>query len=351
MPYSDRLVAVAAHGLAGSRTDLPTAPLSEVEWFDLVQACAAADLVGFLAAAAAAGDLPVAPGQADELAVVEAERAGLTLLVERRALTLASLLAAAGIDHRLVDGAARRLAYGDSGVRHHRSVQLLVAADRLVEAVGLQGVAPTAGDGRRVASHERVVLRSSLPGLGPARAHLRPPDDADDLTTVAEIDLADRLGPAATVELAGRPVRVLTVEQQLVVACADATQTPVTPLVHLRDIAELALCPRLDEPAARRLAEATDAADALAEGIASAWNHFDLADKTELSVWARRMRASRVGRPTTGHHAPSGRGGFAQRVFGRVQPLSGATGDRLPSAATSTTAVPARSDRSTRRPR
>ena len=35
MPSSDRLVAIAAHGLAGSRTDLPAVPLSDVEWFDL----------------------------------------------------------------------------------------------------------------------------------------------------------------------------------------------------------------------------------------------------------------------------------------------------------------------------
>lgn len=350
MPYSDRLVAVAAHGLAGSRTDLPSVPLSEIEWFDLVQGCAASDLVGFLAAATAAGDLPVTPGQADELAVVEAERAGLSLLVERRAVNLATLLVAAGIDHRLVDGAARRLAYGESGLRHHRTVQLLVAADRLVDAVELQGVAPTTPQGRPVASHQRVVVRSSIPGLDPARAHL-PPATADGRTT-AEVDLAAQLGPAATVQLAGRPVPVLTVEQQLVVACVEASHAPVTPLVQLRDIAQLALCPALDDATTRRLAEVAEVADPLADGIASAWDHFDLADKTELSVWARRMRASRAGRTPPGAHAPAGRGGFAQRVFGRVQPLAGATGDRLPSVATPAKATaPSRADRSTRRQR
>ena len=94
--------------------DLPGAPLSDLEWFDLVQGCVAADLVGFLAAADGAGRLPVTPGQADELAALDAERAGSTRLVERRAVTVAAVLAAAGIDHRIVDGPARRLAYGDA---------------------------------------------------------------------------------------------------------------------------------------------------------------------------------------------------------------------------------------------
>mgnify|MGYP006315664093 CR=1 FL=1 len=57
MPESALLVAVAANGLAGSRTDPPTARLSPAEWFDHVQGCVAADLVGFLASAAADGAL------------------------------------------------------------------------------------------------------------------------------------------------------------------------------------------------------------------------------------------------------------------------------------------------------
>jgi hypothetical protein len=111
MPTSARMVAVAAHGLAGSRTDLPHAPLSEVEWFDLVQGCTTADLVGLLAAAAGEGHLPVTAGQAEELDVLAAEHAGLSALVERHAVTMASLLEIAGIDHRVVDGPARALAY------------------------------------------------------------------------------------------------------------------------------------------------------------------------------------------------------------------------------------------------
>ena len=41
--------------------------------------CIAADLVGFLAAAADAGHMPLTAGQAEELAVIEAEHGGLCI--------------------------------------------------------------------------------------------------------------------------------------------------------------------------------------------------------------------------------------------------------------------------------
>ncbi len=134
----------------------------------------------------------------------------------------------------------------------------------------------------------------------------------------AEHDLIDRLGPGAVIELAGRAVSVLTLEQQLVLACVEATTVPVASLVQARDVAQLTLAADLDSKRARRLAEATGVAGALAEGIALAWNSFDLADKTDLSVWARRMGGSRRDRPGAEYASPSvGRVGLAQRVFGR----------------------------------
>ncbi len=363
MPGSARLVAVAAHGLAGSRTDLPSGPLSEIEWFDLVQGCVAADLVGFLAAAAADGQLPMTAGQADELAVLESEGAGLSLLVERRALTMASVLAAAGIDHRIIDGPARRLAYGDAAVRHFRAVQVLVSPSRLGEALALQGPPPSTAGGGPVQRCERLALRSSVSGVGqvngdswPATGH-----DAAVVADASELDVLARLGPAAVIELAGRTVSVLSLEQQLVVACVDMTAAPVTSLVRLRDVAQLALSAGLDSTRTRRLAEASQVAGALAEGLALAWSRFDLADKTELSVWALRMAGYRPDR-SAGRASPAvGRGGLAQRVLGRRQTPQADTTSGLrtvppdPSAtatlspATGRPNQPARSQRSTRR--
>jgi len=358
MPESDRLVAVAAHGLAGSRTDLPAGPLSEVEWFDLVQGCLAADLVGFLAAAVTAGDMAVTPAQAEELAVLDSECVGLSLLVERRAVTAAAVVGAAGIDHRVVDGPARRLAYGDAGTRHHRAVRLLVSSRRLGDALALQGPAPAPVAGQAAHRRERLAVLSSVPGLAGLDGQPRSPASHGDaaIAVATEADLLARLGPAAVIDLAGRSVPVLTLEQQLVVASAEMAADPVTPLVQLRDVAELALCPDLDSAVARHLAESTRSAEALADGVSLAWERFDLADQTGLSVWARRMSGSRRSGPgvrsVARSSAPVGRVGFAQRVFGRGQP------GEVPAAGlplvplTTTAAAPSgapRSNRSARR--
>jgi hypothetical protein len=352
MPASARLVAVAAHGLAGSRTDLPAAPLSEAEWLDLVQGCVAADLVGFLARAVASGHMPVTEGQADELSVVEAERAGLSLIVERRAVTMVGMLAAAGIEHRVINGPARRLVYGSDAIRHVGEVHVLVAPGRIDAARALQGPPPTAAGARPVQRHERLVLRSGVAGLGPDAAEPGPRRiDESGPTPAAEVDALRLLGPPATLDLAGRPVSVLSLEQQLVVAAVETAAHPAPSLALVRDVAQLALCADLDSTAARRLADSTGVAGALAEGIAAAWDRFDLADKTELSVWALRRRGTRRGRSSSGRSTPPlARPGLAQRVLGRRQQVpAGAVGTPTLSTTTAPPSGPGRSPRSTRR--
>jgi hypothetical protein len=338
MPSSDRLVAVAAHGLAGSRTDLPVTPLTDLEWFDLVQACLAADLVGFLVSAAAAGDLPTTPGQADELVALRAEGEGLTQVVERRAATLSSLLTAAAVDHRIVDGPARRLAYRDASVRHARSVRVLVSPPRLEDALALLGPVPRAADGQPVERRERLAVLPAVPGLGALPSLGGDSSTADAATGAANTGAAatgaaaDVFGAVATVVLDDRAVPVLTVEQQLIVACVELCSAPVTSLVDVRDVAELALSPGLRGLSTRRLADGLDVTAALAEGVALAWNAFDLADKTELSVWARRMGGRRPVPSAARPSAPAPRVGLAQRVFGRVQQPVAAPGAAAPAA-------------------
>jgi hypothetical protein len=315
MPESAHLVAIAAHGLAGSRTDLPGSPLTSAEWFDLVQTCLAADLIGLLGAAAAAGDLPVTPEQADEVAVVAAERAGLSRLVESRAVTLASVLAAAGIEHRVVDGPARRLAYGDAALRPVHDVRILVPAHRLEHARSLQGPAPVSTGGGPVRRHERVTLRSSLPGLSPVPGSSGNGHAAEADGPGADDDLLERLGPGAVVEAADRRVAVLDLAQQLIATCAALHAAPTTPPIGLRDVVELTLAEGIDARRVRRLAGATGATDALAALITTAWGTFDLADKTELSVWALRVSGGTFARPGGHLAAPAPRPRLARRVL------------------------------------
>jgi hypothetical protein len=310
MPTSARMVAVAAHGLAGSRTDLPHEPLSEVEWFDLVQGCITADLVGLLAAAAGDGHLPVTAGQAEELDVLAAEHAGLSALVERHAVTIASLLEIAGIDHRIVDGPALALAYpGDAThkLRPARRVRVLVGPERFDDARALQGARPAISAGP-VPRHERLAVVDVLPGLGRA----------------PRADLPALLGGPARLDLDGRSVPVLALEQQLVVACAELSLMPVPSLIALRDVAQLSLAPALDVRAARRLADRVGSSDALGGGVAQAWTWFDLADKTGLSVWALRRSAPRADRTAGRASSPAARVSFAQRVLGRRAPAPAA---------------------------
>src|SRR5690606_2641769 len=144
--------------------------------------------------------------------------------------------------------------------------------------------------------------------------------------------LAELLGPPATLRLAGRDVPVLTVEQQLVAAAAEVAADGAPPLVRARDPAQLALSPALDAAAARRSAEATGTAAALAAGIARVWSWFDLADKTELSVWALRMTSGPRDRRPLRPPPPGGRSGIAQRVLGRRQPASGPARPGRPAA-------------------
>lgn len=351
MPASARLTAVAAHGLAGSRTDLPAAPLSEPEWLDLVHGCIAADLVGFLAAAGASGHMPLTTGQAEELAVIDGERAGLSLLVERRAVTMAGLLGAAGVEHRVMDGPARRLAYGDTAVRQFGDVQVLVSPRQFDAARALQGPLPSAVGARPVQRRERLVLRSGVAGVGPVAGEARDarPGRVDETPAPADVgDALQLLGPAGVLDLAGRPVPVLTLEQQLLVACVEVTSHPVPALALVRDVAQIALCADLDATAARRLAEAVGVAAALAGGVAAAWDCFDLADKTELSVWAMRRGGSRH-RPAPRRAAPPlARAGLAQRVLGRRQ-TAPAGAPTLSTTTTASTSGPVRSVRSTRR--
>jgi hypothetical protein len=343
MPDSQLLVAVAAHGLAGSRTDLPSASLSPIEWFDLARACAADDLVGFLAQAAADAAFCATEGQAEELSVLDAEHAGLSLLVERHALTMASLLAAAGIPYRVIDGPARRLAYRETGARHWRTVQILVPPARLDVAQALVGLPAVAAQGH-VVRQERVVLRAVIAGAPPGVAPPGPngagatSDDAGARrgtahgTSVADPssplapsdpggpDPLELLGDAAEIEVAGRSVAVLTVEQQIVVACLDLADAPIAPLIQLRDVAQLALSPDLDGRKTRRLAQRVGAISALARVVALAWETFDLADRTELSVWAQRLEGAGSGAASELSGRRHARAVLARRLLGRRQP-------------------------------
>lgn len=272
----DQLVALAAYGLAGSVRELAPGPFAPHDWFTLRRACCAQELVGMLATAAHDGALKLAEAQAEELAVLERERAGLALLVEQRVLRLSGALAAAGVAHRILDGPLRaRLGYRDPGLRHHTSAVVLVepAGVRLAEALD-----PAGGRSRHVNVSAPAVLRA-----GGVSVQLPQLTDAPTLVTVAD-----------------HPVPTASLEEHLVLACLGVASPgpggraigtvpdPATHLVRQRDAAELALAPGVEVERVRQVAGRWQASETVARALVEIWQTFDLADRTPVSVWAAR---------------------------------------------------------------
>jgi hypothetical protein len=318
-PIPDTL-AVASYGLAGSRLDALEGPLPDDRWAELLHACRAQELLGYLAGAVAGGTLAVTDAQADELYVLEAESAGLALLVEQRLVTLAGSLSAAGIDYRVVDGPARsQLGFADACLRHFETVDIVVEPGYARLATAMKG--PQGG-------HFRNTHRARRrPRIG-VRATVLPPGPHE-----AIVDIADLHRVSATITLGGHRLSALPPEEQLVCAAIEVLgDRGDRRLVLLRDIAELTLSPNLDAARVRRLAESWEVADLVVTALRETWQTFDLADKTVLSVWAQRYdlrsaaRAGSLGRSDTSRPR-RGVADTMQRLLGRrssPRPLSSA---------------------------
>ncbi|HEY3144614.1 MAG TPA: hypothetical protein VGJ86_26015 [Acidimicrobiales bacterium] len=263
---------LAAHGLAGSMFDMPDGPFAPDEWFELVRNCRTNGLIGMLAAAVQRGDMRLTPPQAEELAVLENETAGIALLVEQRAARLAALLGAADVGHRLLGGPARgRLGYRRPGIRTFDNALMLV------EPKGMEVAPPPRG----------VVMTTTL----------IPPEGRP-------ITLRDLADPPTLLALAEQPVPTVSVEEHLVLACLDvagswardlADPRGILDLVAQRDVAELALFPAIDPARVQQTAESWGVVDLVARAVVEVWHLFELADRTRLSVWAYRMTDLPVG--------------------------------------------------------
>ena len=254
------LLGLAAYGLAGSVVETHRGPYEPDEWFHFVRACDANGLVGILAAAAESGAVTLSDAQAEELAVREREIAGLSLLVEQRVVRVSSVLSAAGIAHRLIDGPARaRLGYREPATRTFRSATLLV------DAPGAALVAP-------------------LTAATPARLDVKVSIRCDDAVVV----VAQLSDPPTLLTLADRHVPTAGVEEHLVLACIEVVSAVVPDLVVMRDLAELALFPGIDPERVRVISDGWGVPSVVTHALAETWRTFELADRTALSVWAAR---------------------------------------------------------------
>jgi Uncharacterised nucleotidyltransferase len=267
-PAEATLAAVAAYGLAGSRHSLPAGPLDDEGWEGLMQACVDAGLVGLLAAAADGGALPLRDGQAEALRGSAAQAADRALAVERAAAGHSGRLTAAGIDHRVLDGPALvPRVFRSPERRPVATVDVLVAPGAVGPAHALVD-----GDAGLVR-----VRDEALPGGVGARVRL-----ADVAGPPVEVAARGPQGDGA--RLPGLPL-----DAACVTACARAAAGPQY-LIARRDVAQIALVDALDCDLVWARAEAWRCTGVVAWAVAQAWRTFDLADKTELSVWAARYQ-------------------------------------------------------------
>lgn len=283
----DWLAVLAGRGLAGAPPlEPPAASIATV-----IDRARPHRLVGLLAAAVAGGELVVDPEDEDRIAAAHEIAMREVLLLEEVLIDACDVLAAAGIDHRVVKGSA--LAHtlpAAPSTRGFGDNDVLVRADRIDEAVArlcaagaVRARAPLAPDfDRRFAKSvtlgwrgatELDVHRTLTPGPFGLRVHL------DDLWI-----------PGEEFHLAGRSIPTLPATLHLVHGAIHVALGDVSPrLGNVRDVA--LLCGVVDETD-EVLATAADwgclAPLALGLRATTALGH----QPTPIEQWARTHRAT-----------------------------------------------------------
>lgn len=292
----DVLRTIAASGLAGSSLDVPDRPLDAELWADVLAAARAYRLVGLLRRALDSGDLPATPAQAAEVSRDHVRAMAVVIALDRLLLTTIDLLEGAGVDHRVLKGAAHaHLDYPDPSLRSYHDVDVLVPAgdfDRALAALAQEG-------------YERKYRR-----LGPGfdarfgkSVTLSAPDgfEVDVHRSLAggrfgmSVKLDELLGAPSELRIGGRVVKGLGPEQRFLHACYHAALGDRTPSLRtLRDIAEMLLRGRLDIRRIQRLCSSWHGEAVLARAVRLTWETFRLADVNALSVWSQRYEPARA---------------------------------------------------------
>lgn len=285
----DLVRAVAAHGLAGSTLHLPDRALSEDAWQALLDRVRAERLAGHLVAAITEGGLPVTADQRAEAADVHAVELGHALRLERRSLEVGDAFETAGIDYRVLKGAAfAHTLYAEPSLRLFGDLDLLVRSEQFDDAAAVllalgcrryqppisddfdtrfgKGTTFAGSDGVEVDLHRTFSL--GFFGL------------SIDLPALFEDPVHYRVG--------GRTLPTLARETGFLHACYHAATGHVQRLVPLRDIAEFLLTGDLDQVHVLDQARAWRGEAVVARAVRWTWEAFQLADIVPVSVWARR---------------------------------------------------------------
>jgi hypothetical protein len=288
------LAAVAAFGLAGTAHSLPGESLDAVAWQELRTGVSAKRLNGLLLSAIDSGELPASEAQHDQALEDQSRAMSGALLLEDLLLRVTGLFTVAGIASRALKGSAvAHLDYPSPDLRAYGDIDVLVRSDDFDRAAaalreaGMRRVfqPPRPGWDRRFGKGAMFRCADGLE-VDLHRTFCTPP-------LGLRIDLGDVWADSEPLWIAGQVVEALPHEVRLLNAAYSGAVSDTDPrLSTLRDIAQLALHPRLDTRLVRELATRWRGQAVLAFAVHAAWRTLLIGDVTALSSWAERYRPS-----------------------------------------------------------
>lgn len=293
--YPAALLAVAARGLPGACRPFPARSLEAGEWATVLREAGAHRMTGFLRAAVDSGDLPATAVQVQEARRAHRLSMVRVLSLEGELLRVVDLLAAAGVEARVLKGSAvAHLDYPDPALRPFIDLDVAVrpeAVDRAVAAfvgAGLVRTLPEPRPGFDRRFDKGVTLRHPHGyGLDLHRTFVLGPWGL-------RVDLDALWDQGQEFTVGGRPLRALSPHHRFVHACYHAAlgDWPLR-LVSLRDVAQMALALDRDAAALRRLTARWGIDAVVAAAVTDAWRLLGLEHHTEISAWARRYTPTR----------------------------------------------------------
>ncbi|GAB3583485.1 hypothetical protein GCM10027445_58320 [Amycolatopsis endophytica] len=286
--YPAALLAVAAYRLPGADRAFPAEPLPSAEWDAVLAAARKHRMTGLLMAAIAAGAFAATGEQAESVKSAHARNQMRVLALERELLRVLDLLEGAGIESRLLKGAAvAHLDYPDPALRSFNDLDVLVRADDIERTVEVLG---TAGFERTLAEPRPGFDRRFDKGMT-----LRPPAGYElDLHRtfvlgpwgrMVDLDAVWDSGQSFTV--AGRQVLALSLPNRFMHACYHAAlgDWPLR-LGSLRDVAEMLRRLDRDSSAVLRLAASWGAEAVVAAAVADTVRLLGIKVPGPLARWA-----------------------------------------------------------------
>lgn len=284
--------AVAAWGLPSAHR-LPTVPMPDDGFGELVAACRQQRILGLLGAAVADGAFPTTGAQRHQLDLGWQEWLGHAVRAERLALTVRDALAAVDIPVRVLKGLAlAHTAYPDPALRVYGDIDLLVPSDRLHRA-GAELVA--ALDGERAEPEVRPGFDDRFGREVMVRAAGVEIDLHRTLVNGAygvRIPLPTLFEGAESVAVGGGTLEVLPAVPRLLHAAYQSTLADWPPrLVAFRDLAQVLVHDAPDLDALVDTARDWRGTAVLAAGVRAAWRTLRGTTRPPLVDWAERHHA------------------------------------------------------------